>query len=159
MSENYLIHIGTKNSGRYPRGSGERPHQHDGLSPMKRYKIDFKQKRHDAFKARKEYKRNPSVKTYTKYQNAKNDWLNYKADRLMKQEHKDAKNNYKALKEKYEKNPSAKMKIKVKDARKLYKSTFSNGKYLAITALAGPLGSSLYTYSKMRQTISRKYND
>lgn len=29
--DNYLIHIGTKNSGRYPRGSGERPHQHDGL--------------------------------------------------------------------------------------------------------------------------------
>lgn len=26
-----LVHIGTKNSGRYPRGSGERPHQHDGL--------------------------------------------------------------------------------------------------------------------------------
>lgn len=31
MSENYLIHFGNKNSGRYPRGSGERPHQHDGL--------------------------------------------------------------------------------------------------------------------------------
>lgn len=30
MSE-YLIHIGTKNSGRYPRGSGERPYQHDTL--------------------------------------------------------------------------------------------------------------------------------
>lgn len=27
MSE-CLIHIGTKNSGRYPRGSGERPYQH-----------------------------------------------------------------------------------------------------------------------------------
>lgn len=31
MSENYLIHYGNKNSGRYPRGSGENPHQHDGL--------------------------------------------------------------------------------------------------------------------------------
>lgn len=28
---NYLMHFGNKNSGRYPRGSGERPHQHDGL--------------------------------------------------------------------------------------------------------------------------------
>lgn len=27
----YLVHFGNKNSGRYPRGSGERPHQHDGL--------------------------------------------------------------------------------------------------------------------------------
>lgn len=27
----YLIHIGTKSSGRYPRGSGERPYQHDVL--------------------------------------------------------------------------------------------------------------------------------
>ena len=31
MNDNYLIHFGNKNSGRYPRGSGERPHQHDGL--------------------------------------------------------------------------------------------------------------------------------
>lgn len=38
MSDNYLIHFGTKNSGRYPRGSGERPHQHDGLRiGVKRY--------------------------------------------------------------------------------------------------------------------------
>lgn len=29
--DNYLIHFGNKNSGRYKRGSGERPHQHDGL--------------------------------------------------------------------------------------------------------------------------------
>lgn len=28
MSENYLIHIGNKNSGRYPRGSGMNPNQH-----------------------------------------------------------------------------------------------------------------------------------
>lgn len=26
---NYLIHIGNKNSGRYPRGSGENPNQHE----------------------------------------------------------------------------------------------------------------------------------
>lgn len=31
MNNNYLIHFGNKNSGRYKRGSGERPHQHDGL--------------------------------------------------------------------------------------------------------------------------------
>ena len=31
MNDNYLIHFGNKNSGRYPRGSGDRPHQHDGL--------------------------------------------------------------------------------------------------------------------------------
>lgn len=37
MSENYLIHFGNKNSGRYPRGSGERPHQHDGLM-LSKYK-------------------------------------------------------------------------------------------------------------------------
>ncbi len=35
MSENYLIHFGNKNSGRYRRGSGERPHQHDGLQKRK----------------------------------------------------------------------------------------------------------------------------
>lgn len=29
--ENYLIHIGNKNSGRYPRGSGENPYQHQGF--------------------------------------------------------------------------------------------------------------------------------
>ena len=29
--ENYLIHFGNKNSGRYPRGSGERPNQHTGI--------------------------------------------------------------------------------------------------------------------------------
>lgn len=34
MSQNYLIHFGNKNSGRYPRGSGERPHQHDGLGSI-----------------------------------------------------------------------------------------------------------------------------
>lgn len=36
--KNYLIHYGNKNSGRYPRGSGENPHQHDGLKnkPLKR---------------------------------------------------------------------------------------------------------------------------
>ena len=32
MNNNYLIHFGNKNSGRYPRGSGERPNQHDGLN-------------------------------------------------------------------------------------------------------------------------------
>lgn len=32
MNNNYLIHFGNKNSGRYPRGSGENPHQHDGLT-------------------------------------------------------------------------------------------------------------------------------
>lgn len=31
MNDNYLIHFGNKNSGRYRRGSGERPHQHDGM--------------------------------------------------------------------------------------------------------------------------------
>lgn len=31
----YLIHIGNKNSGRYPRGSGENPHQHDGIAVRK----------------------------------------------------------------------------------------------------------------------------
>lgn len=36
MSENYLIHFGNKNSGRYPRGSGERPHQHDGYGKVGR---------------------------------------------------------------------------------------------------------------------------
>lgn len=37
MSENYLIHFGIKRkSGRYPFGSGERPHQHDGLAPPKK---------------------------------------------------------------------------------------------------------------------------
>lgn len=30
-SSDYIAHIGNKNSGRYPRGSGENPHQHDGL--------------------------------------------------------------------------------------------------------------------------------
>ena len=34
--ESYIIHYGTKNSGRYPRGSGENPHQHDGMRPHKR---------------------------------------------------------------------------------------------------------------------------
>ena len=32
MSSNYLIHFGNKNSGRYRRGSGERPNQHDTYS-------------------------------------------------------------------------------------------------------------------------------
>lgn len=32
----YLIHIGNKNSGRYPRGSGENPHQHDGYKSLGR---------------------------------------------------------------------------------------------------------------------------
>ena len=36
MSENYLIHFGNKNSGRYPRGSGENPHQHDGYGKVGR---------------------------------------------------------------------------------------------------------------------------
>lgn len=41
MSDNYLIHFGNKNSGRYRRGSGERPHQHDGLlSRFKKPKKD-----------------------------------------------------------------------------------------------------------------------
>lgn len=35
MSQNYLIHIGNKNSGRYPRGSGENPNQHDGVPKWK----------------------------------------------------------------------------------------------------------------------------
>lgn len=47
-SSNYLIHFGNKNSGRYPRGSGENPHQHDGLA-IKRAKQDFRD-------ARKAYK-------------------------------------------------------------------------------------------------------
>ena len=38
MSENYLIHFGNKNSGRYRRGSGENPHQHDGLGIKGRLK-------------------------------------------------------------------------------------------------------------------------
>lgn len=42
MSENYLIHIGNKNSGRYPRGSGERPNQHQGFF---RKKIDRQKNR------------------------------------------------------------------------------------------------------------------
>lgn len=37
MSQNYLIHFGIKRkSGRYPFGSGERPHQHDGLDGSKK---------------------------------------------------------------------------------------------------------------------------
>lgn len=36
MPENYLIHFGNKNSGRYPRGSGENPHQHDGYGKVGR---------------------------------------------------------------------------------------------------------------------------
>ena len=44
MSENYLIHFGNKNSGRYRRGSGENPHQHDGLGTMGKGKYNS---RHD----------------------------------------------------------------------------------------------------------------
>lgn len=44
MSENYLIHFGNKNSGRYRRGSGEHPHQHDGLGTMGKGKYNS---RHD----------------------------------------------------------------------------------------------------------------
>lgn len=44
MNNNYLIHFGNKNSGRYRRGSGEHPHQHDGLGTMGRGKYDS---RHD----------------------------------------------------------------------------------------------------------------
>lgn len=52
MSQNYLMHFGNKNSGRYPRGSGENPHQHDGLA-VKRAKESYKQTKKE-FKAFRE---------------------------------------------------------------------------------------------------------
>lgn len=53
MNDNYLIHFGNKNSGRYPRGSGERPHQHDGL----RSKIRVKKERQKVRMERREIAR------------------------------------------------------------------------------------------------------
>lgn len=53
MNDNYLIHFGNKNSGRYPRGSGERPHQHDGL----RSKIRTKKERQKVRMERREIAR------------------------------------------------------------------------------------------------------
>ena len=42
MRSNYLIHFGNKNSGRYPRGSGDRPHQHDGFLAKRSAKKEAK---------------------------------------------------------------------------------------------------------------------
>lgn len=39
MYEDYLMHVGNKNSGRYPRGSGDRPYQHDGRIIKKGTKV------------------------------------------------------------------------------------------------------------------------
>ncbi len=57
MNDNYLIHFGNKNSGRYPRGSGERPHQHDGLGARiskKKARLDNRIERRET--ARDSYK-------------------------------------------------------------------------------------------------------
>ncbi len=160
MSENYLIHIGTKNSGRYPRGSGERPHQHDGLSPTKRWQIDYKNKRRKALDARKKYKQNPTTNTYNNYKNARKDWFDLNLYRLIKQEHRDAKNNYKNLKEKYKgKELSKNMKIKLKEAKHFYKKTYSRGKSVALGLLVSPAAMLLYDNIKQRQTINRMYGD
>lgn len=43
-TSDYIAHVGNKNSGRYPRGSGERPHQHDGLLSRFRRKKNTSQK-------------------------------------------------------------------------------------------------------------------
>lgn len=40
----YLVHIGNKNSGRYPRGSGERPYQHSGGASVRATKGKLPQK-------------------------------------------------------------------------------------------------------------------
>lgn len=55
-TSDYIAHVGNKNSGRYPRGSGERPHQHDGL--LTRFR-----RRKDAKKMTKNVKKNKSIDT------------------------------------------------------------------------------------------------
>ena len=89
MSQNYLMHFGNKNSGRYPRGSGENPHQHDGLA-VKRAKESYKQTKKE-FKAFREanpiprslyssqsVKRNKALEG--KYENYRVKLMNKKAD-------------------------------------------------------------------------------
>ena len=48
---NYLMHYGNKNSGRYPRGSGDRPYQHD---PKKLKKYENKLNRWQTRKERQQ---------------------------------------------------------------------------------------------------------
>lgn len=85
MPENYLIHFGNKNSGRYPRGSGERPHQHDGLGSKIKTAFAVERQAIEDIKSRRYMDKLDRTKNkYTKKSKVERDKVKNTADLLEK---------------------------------------------------------------------------